>query len=99
MAGTVSIGGAGQMGGMGGAGQGGMGGVAQTAGMGGMGAMGTTGCELPPSVCLDATTLVYYTEPHCDAAQQCIYTTNMLDCMGSCTNGACQGGFTAPAPP
>ena len=68
-------------------------------GMGGMGAMGTTGCELPPSSCVDATTLLYYTEPRCDPLLQCMYTQNTLDCMGPCTNGACQGGFTAPAPP
>jgi hypothetical protein len=77
---------------------GGAGGIA-TGGDGGAGAMGGAGgCELPPSICTDATTLVYYTEPRCENLQ-CVFTTNMLTCAGACSNGACQGGFTAPAPP
>jgi hypothetical protein len=77
---------------------GGAGGVA-TGGDGGAGAMGgASGCDLPASVCQDATTLVYYTEPRCENLQ-CVFTTNTLTCAGACSNGACQGGFTAPAPP
>ena len=78
---------------------GGAGGAGSRIIIGGAGAMGgTNGCDLPPSVCNDERTLVYYTEPRCENLQ-CVYTTNTLDCMGSCSNGACQGGFTAPAPP
>jgi hypothetical protein len=77
---------------------GGAGGIA-TGGDGGVGAMGgSSGCDLPASVCGDATTLVYYTEPRCENLQ-CVFTTNTLACAGGCSNGACQGGFTAPAPP
>ncbi len=86
-------------GGFGAGGIGGAGGVSGAGGMSGMGAMGSTSCDLPASVCIDSTTLVYYTDARCDAFQQCTYTSNTLDCMGSCTNGACQGGFTVPAPP
>ena len=61
--------------------------------------MGSTSCELPASYCYNDTTLAYFTNPTCDSFLQCSYTHNTLDCMGPCTNGACQGGFTAPAPP
>ena len=77
---------------------GGAGGIT-TGGDGGAGAMGgASGCELPASVCQDPMTLVYYTEPRCENLQ-CVFTTNTLVCAGGCSNGACQGGFTAPAPP
>jgi hypothetical protein len=76
-----------------------VGGRSGAGGMSGAGAMGSTSCDLPPSICQDATTLIYYTNPYCDALLQCRFESNTLDCMGPCTNGACQGGFTAPAPP
>jgi hypothetical protein len=76
-----------------------VGGQSGAGGMSGAGAMGSTSCDLPASVCQDATTLIYYTNPYCDVQLQCRFESNTLDCMGPCVNGACQGGFTAPAPP
>jgi hypothetical protein len=50
-------------------------------------------CELPPSTCLDANYLVYYTDPMC-VGDMCQYTTNLMYCSIGCVNGGCQHVFT-----
>lgn len=50
-------------------------------------------CELPPSTCLDAHYLVYYTDGTC-VGDMCQYTTNLMFCSSGCVNGGCQHVFT-----
>ena len=50
-------------------------------------------CMLPPSTCLDANYLVYYTGGTCGSGT-CAFTTNLLYCPSGCVNGGCAGGFT-----
>lgn len=66
-----------------------------TAGEGGAaGAEPDDECELPASVCVDSSTLVYYTDPYCSAGW-CQFTANTTFCSGTCSNGACQNNITA----
>jgi len=59
-------------------------------------------CPLPPSICVDATTLGYYTEASC-VAGRCQWTRSTTLCFGACMNGACIGSGTTttggPPPP
>lgn len=57
-------------------------------------------CELPPSQCLDAWYLIYYTGGDC-VDGTCQFETNWLYCYGGCQSFAdpsggagCGGGFT-----
>jgi hypothetical protein len=50
-------------------------------------------CSIPPSTCADSHTLNYY---YVECVQgQCLTTVELLRCATGCTDGACQGNFTA----
>jgi len=57
-------------------------------------------CALPPSQCLDANYLIYYTGGEC-VNQRCQFETHWLYCYSGCVlwgqpaqGGYCEGGFT-----
>ena len=50
-------------------------------------------CPLPPSVCGDGHTLVYYEGGACIGGV-CSFTTKTQNCYAPCTHGACQPGPT-----
>jgi hypothetical protein len=50
-------------------------------------------CELPPSSCLDASYMIYYTGGTCNDGV-CELTQNLMYCPWGCLGNGCGGGFT-----
>jgi hypothetical protein len=57
-------------------------------------ALATRGCDIPPSVCLGRSKMLYFVDPRCEDGA-CRWVAMIDDCRGGwCENGACEYNFT-----